>query len=293
MRVRIGDKVIPYPLGSLRGRFRLAGFSQLEAEQAVSEIQASVGTGSLSEKDLDAMARGWISSNRLSLASSFEKLAEYEEARRSKGRPPLVVAIEGASATGKTMLALEIVNMINATRFISTDTIRQILRTIMPESKYPELHCHTYQAHKYRQEGSVALNPEVRGFIAQTGLIMPGVVELARRVLAEGAVTVIEGVHIVPGSLVGLGPSVLELVVSPTRETHEAMFLAKHAAGKLRSVTEDENRRYAEFEATVSIQEYMLEQAQRKGINVVDFEDYEESLKEIAALILSRIESLT
>ena len=279
-------------MSSLRGRLLLAGLSNIEAEQALAEIQSSQGNGPLSEQEIYVAAKNWLSSNRLSAAPEFEKLIAYDEARETTGQAPLIVAIEGASATGKTMLALEVLKILNATRFLSTDTVRQVLRSMMSESTHPELHCHTYQAHQFRQEGPETLEPVVRGFIAQSSIIMPRVMDLTSRVLAEGAIAVVEGVHILPGALADLGPSVLEILVSPSRDTHEAMFLAKHTAGKLKSVSDDRGRRNQEFHATLRIQEYLLEQAREKKVHVVRLQDYEQALGDIFSLILKCIEAL-
>ena len=120
--------------------------------------------------------------------ADYDLLTKYEALRRtSKAIPPLILVFEGASATGKSMLALDFIVYLSITRIISTDTVRQVLRGIHSKEDHPELHCHTYQAHKYRQVGPEELNPMIRGYLAQCELIEPVIRDAVDRLAQEGA----------------------------------------------------------------------------------------------------------
>lgn len=293
MKIRIDGSEIPYPLGVLRGKLRLAGLSELQAAQAIHEIMPSEGLDQPLESSIQALTSKWLATNKLSSLKHFETLTAYEKARSNhNGPPPIIVVIEGASATGKSMIALELLQRLAGTRYISTDTVRQILRGMLPETSHPELHCHTYQAHKYKQEGPANLDRTVRGFIAQTNLIQPKILDLVSRILTEGALAVVEGVHLIPGSLNPLGPSVLEILVEPFSRIHEAMFHSKHSVGGLKSVSGDEKQRNVEFEAAQKIQEFMRARARSEGLPIVQFEDYDGALEEISSLVVKMSESL-
>jgi len=177
---------------------------------------------------------------------------------------------------------------LTATRFISTDSIRQVLRSIYTEEQHPELFCHTYQAHKCRQAGQQSLKPVVRGYIAQCEIITPHIVAMTERVIAEGAISVIEGVHIEPGSLQDLSSGVCEILINPDRESHRAMFASKHAIGKLRTVSEDIAVRDMEFEATRLIQEYMIDKAKKRKVTIIPLTGYDDARKAISTFIISK-----
>ncbi|MFW9786543.1 MAG: hypothetical protein ACFFE2_00705 [Candidatus Thorarchaeota archaeon] len=290
MRVRVGDETIPYPLFTIKGRLRLSGLD----DQLISEVVDETSIRDLETEDiLLEHVRESLKSFDPSILSNFEVLTDYELLRGvTSDLPAIAVIIEGASATGKTLVALELIRDLAATRFISTDTVRQVLRGILSEKKHPELFCHTYQAHKYRQAGPKNLNPIIRGFLAQFNLLFPHIETATKRVIAEGAVAVIEGVHIIPGRLQKLSSGVIEVLINPELETHRAMFSSKHDIGKLTTVSEDKAIRRKEFEYTREIQEYMTDEAKKAGVSTVGLGSYSEVYRDISSLIISRVTKL-
>ena len=263
-------------------------------EQAISEVMNEVSLAGIeSEEGLLNQIRNSLCSFENSINHNFETLTKYEKLRgESSNLPAIVVTLEGASATGKSLIALELMYDITATRFISTDSVRQIIRGVVNQEMYPELFCHTYQAHTHRQVGPTDLNPVVRGFLAQCEIITPHLVAMAERVIAEGAIAVLEGVHLEPGVLQGLSPGVIEILINPDTETHRAMFASKHAVGKLKTISENMSVRKNEFEGTRAIQEYMIKIAKTSNIPIVPLTGYDEARREIASIILSKIEKL-
>jgi 2-phosphoglycerate kinase len=225
--------------------------------------------------------------------SAFEILTRYEDLRRSSADiPPVIFILEGASSTGKSMIALEMIFNLGVTRILSTDTIRQVLRSIKDENKHPELFCHTYQAHIHKQVGSENLDPILRGFLAQLEHIDPFVKSGVQKFINEGTDALVEGVHIIPGALEGLSVGVIEILIDPDAKTHEEMFVSKYRSGKLRTVSKDEAIRINEFQAAKMIQEYMIEQAKAKNIHTIPFNDYENAVSSISRIIVKKVEDL-
>ena len=290
MKLRLRDEVVPYPLFTLKGRLRLSGLSDHHISEVLTESMVEKAE---TEKTLIDSLRESLTSYKSTILTNFETLTKYEHLRgRSLNVPSIVLVIEGASATGKSMLALELMRDLTATRFISTDTVRQVLRGMMSEDQHPELFCHTYQAYLHRQVGTKNLKPVVRGFLAQCEIISPHILSLTKRVLTEGAITVIEGVHIEPGSLQELSTGVIEVLINPSSETHTAMFESKHNLGKLKTVSEDMNVRRKEFEATRAIQDYMITKAKETDVSIVELVEYDDTRKSISTLIISHVNRL-
>jgi 2-phosphoglycerate kinase len=290
MRLRLQDKEVPFPLLTIKGRLRLSGLN----DQAISEVMhnSTVFTCETEEALLNYV-RESLNSYESKVSTNFETLTKYEESRRESAElPTIVVVLEGASATGKSLIALELMRDLAATRFISTDSVRQVLRGIMSKEEHPEIFCHTYQAHVHQQAGPSDLDPVLRGFLAQCEIITPHIETMTENIIAEGTVAVVEGAHILPGSLQSLSSGVIEVLINPDAETHKAMFAGKHSMGKLRTVSEDITIRDREFEATRAIQEYMLESAKKETVPVIVLTDYDEARISISALIVSVVENL-
>jgi len=198
MRVRIQEQEIPFPLTSIRGRLRLSGLTDIPISQILADIQKYHSNKKVpTESKLTKFLQDSLNSHSPQIIKNYETLNEYEHLRGvSDEIPPIILALEGASATGKSMLAIDLVHDLASTRFISTDTVRQVLRGIFTKKDHPELYCHTYQAFKHIQSGSPSLDQVVRGYIAQCELISPPLIEMVRRIHEEGAIAVVEGVHL-------------------------------------------------------------------------------------------------
>jgi 2-phosphoglycerate kinase len=299
MRLRVRDESIPYPLIVLRGRLRLSGLSYLEIEQVIGELQSAIKEGNLvpDHDELVQECHSLLSQTpkRQAALGAFDLLTKYEEVRRtSDAPPPLVLVIEGASATGKSMLAVEMIACLAATRTINTDTVRQVLRSIYDRNEHPELFCHTYQAHKHRMAGPEEHSDAVRGFIAQCELITPFVVRAVERILEEGTVAVVEGVHVVPGTF-ATEPGVIEVLIDPNPGDHLSMFKAKSSASGLKTVSDNDAQREAEFKAASEIQDYMVECAKRAlrfEDRIIVLDNYEQAFDAVRRIIIVEIRKL-
>ncbi|MFW9844769.1 MAG: hypothetical protein ACFFEV_09350 [Candidatus Thorarchaeota archaeon] len=287
MKVRIQNHEIPFPLTTISGKLKLCGLADTATSQILKEIKQ---TKLNSEEEIFRYIKDALSKEPRIVLRSFETLNSYQQLRGTSDEvPPLVLALEGSSATGKSMLAIDFVHNLSSTRFISTDTIRQILRSIYTRDKYPELYCHTYQAYTRRQSGDHNLDPVIRGYIAQCEVINPPIIEMTKRIYSEGVSAVIEGVHLEPGSINHIGTGIMEILINPSEPLHKSMFITKHAAGRLRTVSGDSSTREIEFLSTRKIQEYMVTQAKKSQVTIINFNDYETACSEISTLIINKI----
>ncbi|MFX1580263.1 MAG: hypothetical protein ACFFBJ_11485, partial [Promethearchaeota archaeon] len=137
MKVQLGDDDIPFPLFTIKGQLRLCGLD----DQSILEVlhEATLETIDSSE-DLFNHVYDSLSSFNPEIQTNFNTLVNYEKARGEKRNiPAIMLILEGASATGKSLIALELMRDLAATRFISTDSVRMVLRGIMSKEEYPEL----------------------------------------------------------------------------------------------------------------------------------------------------------
>jgi 2-phosphoglycerate kinase len=292
MKIDYHGDPIPYPLAAIRGRLLTAGLSRADTEDILLKL-TSHRAASEKRASMEELATHIRELVPESFLADYDLLVKYETLRRTASEvPPLIVVIEGASATGKSMLALEFITLLSVTRIISTDTVRQVLRAIHSPEVHPELYCHTYQAYKHRQTGPERLSPLIRGYLAQCELIEPAIRDAVERLAQEGAEGLVEGVHILPGSLEDLSPGILEILIHPEEAAHRTMFLAKHDATGLKTVSSHAEVREEEFLATRQIQEYMVQLAKSNSIKKVILSDYEQASEEIRFIILEKIRQI-
>ena len=290
MKVRIQDQEIPFPLTTISGRLKLCGLSDKATSQILTDIKQ---TKLDSEEKIFTHIKDALSKEPRIIQRSFETLNSYEQLRGSSDKvPSLILVLEGASATGKSMLAIDFVHYLSITRFISTDTIRQVLRGIYTKEDYPEIYCHTYQAYTRRQAGDKNLDPVLRGYIAQCEVIGPPVVEMVKLIYSEGASAIVEGVHLEPGSISQIGSGVLEILVNPSKDTHKSMFITKYLAGKLKTVSKDTSIREEEFLSTRKIQDYLISKVKKNKTTIIELESYEDACSIISTLIINKVEQI-
>lgn len=122
----------------------------------------------------------------------------YRAWRRAKrtGRP-VFIALGGAPGIGKSTLATRLAVRLGITRIVTTDTIREVLRSVIPQTVLPELHVSTYEADD-GTDGEARLLPV---FERQASAVGAATAAVIRRLAAERRSAIVEGVHILPGQL--------------------------------------------------------------------------------------------
>ncbi|MFO7836738.1 MAG: hypothetical protein R6V83_08790 [Candidatus Thorarchaeota archaeon] len=291
LRIKIKGKPTLYPEAAIRGRLRLSGLDHKATEQVLTQILRKLPEEKhLTEQRLFEILRDKLAGEA---KKRFDTVTKYYSIRRNEPQvPPLFVAVEGASATGKSMLALELASILVTTRIIGTDTIRLLMRQQTDEKKHPELFCHTYQAHAYKRAGPDSLDRIVRGYLGQCNLMKPVIFGLTQRIIKEGASGLIEGVHIIPGQLEKLSDSIIEVVINPQIKVHKQMFFSKGITEKITTVDTDTSKREREFHATRKIQEFMLERAKQNGVSIIGLKNFEDATENLIDLLYDRVENI-
>jgi|SRR3989344_3094037 len=117
--------------------------------------------------------------------------------------PPYIILIGGATGIGTSSIASELSAIYPVRGFQRTDSIRQVIRTVIGPLARPELFESTYKA--YENLDAVYVDPlsqesnVLNGHIHQSDIVMVGVDGSVARDLKEGINSVYEGVHLLPG----------------------------------------------------------------------------------------------
>ncbi len=115
-----------------------------------------------------------------------------------------MIVLCGAPGTGKSTLATRIAVRLDITRVVTSDAIRDVLRTVVPKRSLPELHRSTFEL-------VVPDSPEpFSGFDRQCNAVGSAAVAIADRLADEHRSLILEGVHMLPGAtalVAGRSPS--------------------------------------------------------------------------------------
>jgi 2,3-bisphosphoglycerate-independent phosphoglycerate mutase len=140
---------------------------------------------------------------------------------------PIIILLGGATGVGKSTLAMELAYRLGLVWVVSTDMIRETMRTVISPELAPGLHDHSFRG--IVDVGDVLNDPRKRvlaGFHRQASQVRVGVRAVIQRAISENAHIIIEGTH--------LAPPFRQYLADPE---------AAHLAGFLLAVPDEKNHR--------------------------------------------------
>jgi 2-phosphoglycerate kinase len=204
---------------------------------------------------------------------------------------PIVLLVGGATGTGKSSVATEAAHRLGVTRVTSTDFIRQTIRAYFSHEFMPSVHYSSFEAAAAVPD-PVTDDPVLEGFLDQTEKVLVGVEAVIERSLTEGWSMVLEGIHLVPGMVpVQIkGALVVHVVLQiPGDEVHRMHFHVRDAAtGGVRAM----EKYLARLDEIRKIQDYIVDQAEQKGVPVIESTNPDRATADVMELILSSAERL-
>ena len=223
----------------------------------------------------------------LLLEEAGEEFARRYDLMRTVRRPdrPIVVMIGGTAGVGKSELAAELAYRIGVVRVVSSDSIRQALRSLISAELSPVLHESSYTAWlaellpSERERAQPRPSRVVRGFQAQVLQLGTALHAVGERNVKEGTSVVIEGIHVVPGLRPGrvVGATVVELMLEVGDEdTHKNRFARREGKTGRKRRQEPYIDHFPEIRM---LQEYLVDRAHEVGVPVVDVTDLDNAVE--------------
>jgi 2-phosphoglycerate kinase len=202
---------------------------------------------------------------------------------------PLFIMIGGGSGVGKSTISAEIGHRLGITRVVSTDTVREIMRSIISKELIPTLHSSSFEAGDSLQTPLVE-DRSMYAFQQQASLVCEGVIAVMRRAIKEGLKMVINGVHLIPGFIRGrlklYGADLLQYILDiPDVEQHKNQFYERER-GSLR----DPERYIRNIDNIRNAHRYILTMAKRNDVRIIKNTDFETSLREILEDAMGKLE---
>jgi 2-phosphoglycerate kinase len=201
---------------------------------------------------------------------------------------PLVVLIGGASGAGKSTVATELAHHLGITRVASTDFIRQVLRSVVPDAIAPELARSSFELDQGHSHNGVAPHAE---FERQAQQVLVGVQATIERAGQEGMSLILEGIHPFPGLVDVLAASdslVVEVVLTvEDADDHAHRFALRAGASDRPAERYDDG-----LEAIRELQEHVVATARRTGVPVVENRDADATVRRVLDLIYAAVDDV-
>jgi 2-phosphoglycerate kinase len=191
---------------------------------------------------------------------------------------PLVVMLGGTTGVGKSTLATMLAARLGITRVIATDVIRQVLRAFFTHEAMPSVHHSAFEA------------GGVEGYREQAERVATGVDAIVERAVAEGKPVIVEGVHVLPGTLEpGLRAgcvAVHAMLVVRDAELHRGHF--SHRRG-----TRPAGRYLERFDEIRALQDHLSACAREESVVVIDNINVDDTLAQLMDLVLDAVTEVT
>ncbi len=282
---RSGD-VLPFSRGILASSLLATGIPTEEAYALASVVQTRLLGASRGQIDAEKLVE--IIHQILLDAQSEQAAARWLAWRRAKrsGRP-VVVVFSGAPGVGKSTIATRMAFRFGISSVVTSDAIRDVLRTVIPAGVLPELHRSTFEL------VNPASDSPFTDFSRQSSAVATATAAVAERLSRERRSAILEGVHLTPGlirealSSHPADPIVIErLIVERSEDGHLAKLERRAVSQPLRHG----GRHVADIDKIRAIQAHLQDMADRNGIRTIDTENLAIATHEVVDEIASRIE---
>lgn len=280
---------LPFSKGLMASQVMVTGLSPYRAYQVAEAV----------EDRLREAGRAAVTSAELS-GVALEVLRELAGERYAKNLVrwqqvegldvPLVILMGGATGVGKSTIATQLAARLGIVRVVATDSIREVMRSMISPELMPTLHTSSFQVDAAMRElPTKTADPLIVGFREQTAAVAVGINALIERAALEGTSVIIEGAHVVPGFL-DVAPyaerivAVTFLIAVEDEERHLTHFGAREDAVAARPAA-----RYAQgFENIRKLQRYVRSQALSHGVPMIPNYSFDQSIATVIDLVMER-----
>ena len=203
---------------------------------------------------------------------------------------PLVILIGGATGVGKSTIATQLAARLGIVRFVATDAIREVMRSMFSPELMPTLHTSSFEADAaLREPPTRSADPLIVGFREQTAAVAVGINALIERAALEGTSIIIEGAHVVPGffdldAFAGRILAVPFVISVDDEERHRSHFGARED-----SIASRPAQRYANGFANIRrLQAYVKSQALSHDVPIIPNYGFDQSIAAVIDLVMER-----
>ena len=222
-------------------------------------------------------------------ASRYEGWLDHRSSDKS-----LLILIGGTAASGKSTLASELARLLGVLRTQSTDMLREVMRMMVPQRLMPTLHLSSFNAWRALpgSRDSDPLPEELLcdGFRAQAAHVSVACHAVIQRARNERVSLILEGVHVYPGMFEKLEEDPNIIVAPFMLGILKPDQLEARIRGRGTLVPERRAHRYLnDFDSIWRLQSYLLSEADRAGVPIVENSDIQLASRQVLEIILDKI----
>ncbi|MDJ0777753.1 MAG: hypothetical protein QNJ85_07815 [Gammaproteobacteria bacterium] len=199
----------------------------------------------------------------------------------------LIFLIGGTAGSGKSTTANILASRLEIVRSQSTDMLREVMRTMMPEQLMPVLHQSSFTAWRglpdQQQAGdSVSEDLLIQGYRTQADLLALAMEAVIERTMRERVSLVLEGVHLHPAFVEKLEVETNSVVIPVMLGLLKRKQLQQRIKRRSTNVPDRGAAHYLKhFDEIWRLQSYLLSEADRANIHITLNESRDKTFAEI------------
>ncbi len=207
----------------------------------------------------------------------------------------LIFLIGGTAGCGKSSTANMLANRLEIVRTQSTDMLREVMRTMIPEQLMPVLHQSSFTAWKglprrKKAKGDVSEALLVQGYRSQADLLSLAIEAVVDRATREHVSLVLEGVHIHPAFMEKLQTETDAVVIPVMLGLLKRKHLQQRIKDRSTNVPDRGAEHYLQyFDEIWRLQTYLLSEADRANIHIAVNENRDKIFSEIMRFTIATL----
>jgi 2-phosphoglycerate kinase len=189
---------------------------------------------------------------------------------------------------GKSTVATQLAHSLGIPRVSSTDFIRAVLRSVVPDTIAPELSRSSFELDQGLSQNDATPHAE---FERQAQQVLVGVRAMIERAVLEGTPFILEGVHLLPGlvDLHDVPNSVVVYVVLtvPQSDEHSRRFTLRAEASGRPAGRYDEG-----LQAIRELQQHIVAAARRSGVAVIANQQLDATVRRMTEMVFAAVDDV-
>jgi len=289
-------RVNPFSRLKFRHSLETIGLKSRESEDVVQMLQEHLTNKSIKmikSRNLAMLIYRYLrQSSKLGPAVAHRWLVWHDFI--NSGRP-LIFLIGGTAGCGKSSTANTLASRLEIVRTQSTDMLREVMRTMIPEQLMPVLHQSSFTAWKglpgtRHTKGHVAEELLVQGYRSQADLLTLAIEAVADRAIRERVSLVLEGVHIHPAFMQKMQAETDSVVIPVMLGLLKRKHLMQRIKTRSNNVPDRGAEHYLQyFEEIWRLQSYLLSEADGANIHIAVNENRDKVFSEIMRFTIATL----